>query len=912
MEVYGIVADEITVPTRSDVLTEIRGAATALNATIRLNTALEGRYRVERELGQGGMATVYLAEDLRHERKVALKVLKPDVAAVVGAGRFLAEIRTTANLEHPHILPLHDSGEADGFLFYVMPSVEGESLRQRLDREHQLPVDDAVRIATYMAEALDYAHRHGVIHRDIKPGNVLIHDGQPVISDFGIALAVGAAGGDRLTETGLSLGTPHYMSPEQATGDQTVGPATDTYALGCVLYEMLVGEPPYTGTRAQVILGKSIAGKLVSATEHRPSVPANVDAAIRKALEKLPADRFRDAQDFAKALGDEQFRYGEPATVGASAAVGPWNRLTVATTTFAALFALTAGWALLRPEPPRLAQRFSLALNEGQVPSEWLSVSPDGSAMVSVYRNEDGERQLSLRRFDGDLAWTPIPGTEGQPYDPIISPNGEEVVFIQDRRLMAAPLRGGVLRTLADSAYCCMRWGPDEFLYYTDVSLGISRVPVAGVDGVGEPVMQREESDAGLHYFQVLPGGEVAVFQVDWGPPTVRIEAMRLDTGERKVVATGGVRAYVTSTGHLVFGTLEGQILAAPCDSEAMELTGPAVPLIDEVHIRRTDPSFSLSESGTLVYWLSPQGTALDRHTPVWVERDGSAREIDPGWRVAGTTGSFSLALSPNGARLALSIMNSPGAHDLWVKQLDTGPLSRLTFEGTQNRRATWSPDGQSLTFISNRAGQQDLWTKRADGSGTAELVLDREDPVPEAFYSPDGTWLVLRDESFGNRDIYGIRPGMDSVAVPLVATEFLEVSPALSPNGRWLAYVSNDTGRLEIYVSPFPDAGSGLVQVSTDGGVEPLWAHSGRELFYRNGTNELVAVQVSASPSFSWDRQDVLFSTADYLRGADHPQYDVSPDDQRFVMVRIEGAADTELILVENWFEELMERVPN
>ena len=276
------------------------------------------------------MATVYLADYLKHERKVALKVLKPELAAVVGAERFLAEIKTTANLTHPHILPLHDSGEADSFLFYVMPHIEGESLRERIDREKQLPVDEAVKITTDLAEALDYAHRHKIIHRDIKPANILIHEGRPLIADFGIALAVGVAGGGRLTETGLSLGTPHYMSPEQATGDQAVGVATDIYALGAVLYEMLVGEPPYTGSTAQAILGKIIQGKLASATEERTSVPANVDAAIRKALEKLPADRFTSAQDFAKALADPGFRHGGEVAAAVGGTHSPWNRLTMA------------------------------------------------------------------------------------------------------------------------------------------------------------------------------------------------------------------------------------------------------------------------------------------------------------------------------------------------------------------------------------------------------------------------------------------------------------------------------------------------------------------------------------------------------------------------------------------------------
>src|SRR5512135_1713402 len=229
--------------------------------TERLRASLADRYRIERELGAGGMATVYLAEDLKHDRRVAVKVLRPELAAVIGADRFLAEIRTTANLQHPHILPLFDSGAADSFLFYVMPFVEGESLRDRLVREKQLPIGDAVRIATEVAGALDYAHRHGVIHRDIKPENILIHDGRALVADFGIALAASKAGGTRMTETGMSLGTPHYMSPEQAMGERDITPAADIYALGCVLYEMLVGDPPFTGPTAQAIVAKLLTSE---------------------------------------------------------------------------------------------------------------------------------------------------------------------------------------------------------------------------------------------------------------------------------------------------------------------------------------------------------------------------------------------------------------------------------------------------------------------------------------------------------------------------------------------------------------------------------------------------------------------------------------------------------------------------
>ena len=277
---------------------------------VRLNAALEGRYTIERELGEGGMATVYLAEDLKHSRRVALKVLKPELAAIVGAERFLTEIKTTANLQHPHILPLHDSGDADGFLYYVMPFVEGESLRERIDREKQLAVEESLEITQKVANALDYAYGHGVVHRDIKPGNILVSEqGEPLVADFGIALAVAHAGAGRITETGLSLGTPHYMSPEQATGDRDVDPRSDVYALGCVLYEMLAGQPPFAAPTAQAVLVQILTSDAPSITMMRRTVPPNVGNALAKSLEKLPADRFASTAEFAAALADPSFAY---------------------------------------------------------------------------------------------------------------------------------------------------------------------------------------------------------------------------------------------------------------------------------------------------------------------------------------------------------------------------------------------------------------------------------------------------------------------------------------------------------------------------------------------------------------------------------------------------------------------------
>ncbi len=279
-----------------------------------LSTALAAHYRIERQLGVGGMATVYLAEDLKHHRKVAVKVLKPELAAVLGAERFVQEITTTAALQHPHILPLFDSGEAGGFLYYVMPFIDGETLRARLDRDTQLGIDEAVKITVAIADALDYAHRQGVIHRDIKPENILLQEGRPMVADFGIALAVSAAAGGRMTETGLSLGTPHYMSPEQATAEKELSARSDIYSLGSVLYEMLTGDPPHTGASAQQIIMKIITERAALVTSVRKAVPRNVAAAVARALEKLPADRFESAKAFADALQNPS--YGAETEVG--------------------------------------------------------------------------------------------------------------------------------------------------------------------------------------------------------------------------------------------------------------------------------------------------------------------------------------------------------------------------------------------------------------------------------------------------------------------------------------------------------------------------------------------------------------------------------------------------------------------
>ncbi|HSB55026.1 MAG TPA: serine/threonine-protein kinase, partial [Gemmatimonadales bacterium] len=304
-----------------------------------LTKALADRYRIERELGQGGMATVYLAQDLKHDRKVAVKVLRPELAAMLGADRFLLEIRTTAGLQHPNILPLFDSGSADGFLYYVMPFVEGESLRDRMQRERQLPVAESVAITAQVAAALAHAHERGIVHRDIKPDNIMFSSGQAVVADFGIARAVGAAGGEQLTVTGMAVGTPAYMSPEQSAGESEVDGRSDLYSLASVLYEMLAGEPPFTGQTAAAIISKRLAAPTPAVRVVRATVPERVDQALQRALQRTPADRFRTVTEFAEALRAESLsprtRPSMRAALGVAGIVG-------------ALALAAAGWWALR------------------------------------------------------------------------------------------------------------------------------------------------------------------------------------------------------------------------------------------------------------------------------------------------------------------------------------------------------------------------------------------------------------------------------------------------------------------------------------------------------------------------------------------------------------------------------------
>ncbi|MGH7516132.1 MAG: protein kinase domain-containing protein [Gemmatimonadales bacterium] len=879
----------------------------------RLRTAFADRYRLENEVGAGGMATVYLAHDLRHDRRVAVKVLRPELAAVIGAERFLAEIKLTANLQHSHILPLFDSGEADSFLFYVMPFVTGESLRDRLRREKQLPVADAVRIATEVASALDYAHRHGVVHRDIKPENILLHEGQAMVADFGIALAASKAGGDRMTETGMSLGTPHYMSPEQAMGEREITARSDVYALGAVLYEMLTGDPPFTGSTAQAIVARVVTESPRPLLPQRHTIPPHIETAVLTALEKLPADRFGTAAEFAQGLTAS--KQAAATTVATPAAAPPTSRrrnaVTLAAIAVAGVATVAGLWAWFRPAPTPPVNRFSLFLRPAEAlqPSPAagnVAISPDGTKLVYLGPGEGGPR-LWLREHD-KLRATPIPGTDAG-VSPFFSPEGRQLGFIRNgRTVRVLSLEGGPPLTLSDSINSSGGdWGTDGYIYI-EVDSGLARIRATG--GPLEPLYKfsNERREIGTEWPNVLPGGRGLIFRVRRAgqPPTeFDIMGMKLPDGEARPLIRGIYARYAAS-GHLLVVTAEGKLLAVPFDPVNVALKGSPVAILEGLRSGPFEVNLALSANGTLVYATGGSSASTRAY---WVNRDGTASPADSTWDPQGTLNS--VALSPDGKTLAVGLVRG-GLEDTWVKQLPTGPFSRITFGDSSHFRPSWSANGRSLIYIADGGGGSGLPTlSRADGTGPPRVLLSSPYNFGQAIESRDGRWLVLRralNES-GGGDIYTVKTG-DTTLVPLLTSPARESSPALSPDGRWLAYSSDESGTPEVYVRPFPDVASARWQVSLSGGTAPKWAHSGRELFYISGRQEMVSTPVRPGPTFSAGEPRVLFPAGSYGLNGTFQMYDVTPDDRRFIMVRgVAAGAETELILTQNWFEELKAR---
>jgi len=861
------------------------------------------------------MATVYLAQDVRHQRPVALKVLSSELGAILGLDRFLAEIRVTATLQHPNLLPLFDSGEFNGQPFYVMPYVDGETLRQRLDRERQLPVDEAIRIAVAVAGALEYAHAHSVIHRDLKPENILLQSGQPVVADFGIALAVSRAGGARVTQTGLSLGTPQYMSPEQAAGDKTVDGRTDIYSLAAVTYEMLTGEPPHSGATIQAVIGRVLNERPRGVRTVRPSVPEHAAVAIERALEKLPADRWPSPREFADALQGRTVALPPPSRLDASTRpAASWLRaararardpVVLGALALAVIGAAFGAWASTRTvvDDSGIAVRFAIAPEapgERLATGSQIAISPDGRLITYVLTGELGHSRLVVREV-GQLNARVIPESDAA-LAPFFSPDGAWIGFVaaDGHSLRKVPVGGGPVVTICEASNIHGAWwaSPDTIIASIRDSLMIVSArsgklqPIAGALAKGERARRNP---------RVLDDGETILYQSWRGTfAESKIGVASLGTGRTQILEITGAFPVAVVDGRLIYGSSARALMAVPFDVSHGRISGTAVPVIDQVEVTFNGlVRAAVSRSGSLVY---ASGAGVSQ--VVMADTLGHVRVLLQEPRNYGSP-----RLSPDGKRLALAISSSVGVQsDIWIYDIASATLTKLTSDGERDFRPEWSPDGKRVIYGSNRGGRPALWQQNADLSGAADLIQIGADQMTAGVVSPDERSLVYWQATPGVRtsDIFYRALVGDTTSKPFAATPAAEGAPKFSPDGKWVAYTSNQDGGFQVYVQPFPPSGA-RYQVTTAGGMTPVWSRNDSRIFYVwNG--RLNAATIRTSPTFAVLTRTAVLEGSYLLNLPPHANYDVSSDGRSFVLLRPVGQSN-EIVVVHGWKYELRER---
>ena len=880
-----------------------------------------GPYEVHSLIGAGGMGEVYRARDTKLNRHVAIKVL-PDLFTTDPdrLARFRREAQVLASLNHPNIGHIYGIEEHA----IILELVEGRTLADRI-AQGPLRLADALAIARQIADALECAHEHDIVHRDLKPANIKIRDdGTVKVLDFGLAKALDAddvsnvetmpspALTGPVTGSGVVIGTAAYMSPEQAAGT-AVDKRADIWAFGVILYEMLSGRRPFEGHGVSLTLA-SVLRDTPDWNTLPEDLPPVVQWVVRRCLEKDPRRRL-------SAIGDARVNVEDvtqPRVVGVPGRSSHRPRSPFKSWVFGAMAAatltlatFTLWWAWKRPPVEHSSQvgRFELTFpvgHEFQMPGGVsVSISPNGRRLVYVGRSQSSGQQLWLRSLD-QVDATPIAGTQGA-LNPVFSPDGESVAYLTlgPTTLKVVSLAGSPPLTLvADSiSQFALDWGPDDRLYFNRPDGRIARIPSAG--GTAEDLISPDAKAGEVFYrwVDVLPNGRGALFTIWRGFAEYDIGVTSFETGKSRVLFKGMMARYASS-GHVLFVDADGTLSAVPFDAARLEVEGPATPLIKGVALDGALGAFqfAVSESGTLLY---VPGEGGDKFQPTWVRHDGQERPIDIVFR----TLCRCLALSPDGKRIAAAHRGETAtADDIWVYDLEQRGFSRVTVEESSEYRPFWSFDGERIGFVSNRNKTQSLYAVSRDGSGPVAEIASSPERIWEGEWSPEGT-LIYRQGTFGKRSIQFRPAHAGSSAEPFIDTAFDELMPTFSPNGRWVAYVSNESGQDEVYVRPFRGAG-GRWKISTGGGVEPVWAHSGRELFYRRPTREMVAVRVRTDPAFEVGPQSVLFSGRDFPPADSHQGYDVSPDDKEFLMLKRVQRAQSAPVVVLGWFEEIRQKI--